>query len=120
MIDPGDVPPISDEETVARYVTQSRQFRADGTVRPNVFMPYRRVELSVTRHLHADEHEIWAIGMEIARGLARTLYGRADICVGHCKIHALYVEATPIKDVNPNHADIKGCRPKSKIRWALH
>lgn len=86
MIDPDNVPPVSDDEGLARFVTQSKQFRSDGTVKPDLFIPYRHVELSVTRHLEATQEEIWSVGFDIANAFERTLHGRADILASSCKV----------------------------------
>ena len=43
--------PVVENEWLARYILRKEHVRADGTVKPDPFMPYRRVELSVTRHL---------------------------------------------------------------------
>ena len=66
MIDPNNVPAVSDDELLARFVTQSKQCRGDGTIKPDLFIPYRHVELSVTRHLNATEDEIWSVGYDVA------------------------------------------------------
>jgi hypothetical protein len=106
MIDPENVPPVAETELLARYVTQSGQFRSsDQTVKPDLFIPHPYKELSVTRHLQATESEIWAVGQAVAA--TRTLYGRADIRAGDCTIASLQVVAKPLAN-NPNHADIEG------------
>ena len=53
MIDPAHIPPIADDELLARFIVNSNEVRADGTVRPQLFLPYKRVELSVNRHREA-------------------------------------------------------------------
>ena len=64
MIDPRDVPSIADEELLARFIVNSNEVRADGTVRPQLFWPYKHVELSVNRHRDASIDETWAIGRQ--------------------------------------------------------
>lgn len=114
MLDPKNIPPVEDNELLARYITQRGQFRpSDNQVKPNLFMPHPRKELSVTRHLEATEAEIWSIGKDVSNALDRELYGRADIQANACKIETLKVTAKPILDNptapdNPNHADIEG------------
>ena len=44
MIDPADIPPIADDELLARFIVNSNDVRADGTVRPQLFLPFKRVE----------------------------------------------------------------------------
>jgi hypothetical protein len=108
MIDPDQAPPVADAEWLARYVTQSGQFRtSDSTVKPDLFIPHPRPELSVTRHLEATESEIWQVGSDVSTAMGRSLYGRADIRARHCAIDALRVMAKPLPN-NPNHADIEG------------
>jgi hypothetical protein len=110
MIDPENVPPVTDAELLARYVTTSRHFRSsDNTVKQDLFMPHPYIELSVTRHLDATESEVWEVGIDVvADQTGRTLYGRTDIQACDCNIDSLQVAAKPILPKNPNHADIEG------------
>jgi hypothetical protein len=106
MLDADKVPPVEQTELLARYVTQSGQFRAsDKSVKQDLFMPHPYQELSVTRHLQATEADIWAVGKDVAS--TRRLYGRADIRASDCSIDSLRVAAKPLPN-NPNHADIGG------------
>jgi hypothetical protein len=108
-IDPAKVPPVTDNELLARYVTTSRHFRSsDNTVKQDLFMPHPYIELSVTRHIDTTESEIWGVGFDVANQMDRKLYGRADIQVSDCKIDSLRVTQKPIIPENPNHADIEG------------
>jgi hypothetical protein len=108
MIDPENVPPIEDTELLARYVTQSGQFRSsDNTVKQDLFMPHPRQELSLTRHQDATNAEIWEVGVDVATKIGRKLYGRSDIKASDCNIDSLQVIAKPLLN-NPNHADIEG------------
>ena len=108
MIAPAHVPPIDDDELLARFIVGSNEMRADGTVRPQLFLPYKRVELSVNRHRDATLDETWAIGQQVARQRGKTLLGRADIRANACRIAPLDVVPSPILPHNPNHADIIG------------
>lgn len=115
MIEPeagGDVPPVADNELLARYIFNSNEVRADGTVKPKLFMPYSRVELSVNRHRECTEEEIWSFGQQVATARKLDLRGRSDIHAINCRIEPLSVNATPLPR-NPNHADIAGY-PASK------
>jgi len=109
MIDPENVIPVGDDECLARFVTHARQFRSsDSTVKQDAFIPHPHQELSVTRHLQAaTEEEIWAIGLDVAQGQGKNLYGRADLIARFCRSQSLRVDATPLNR-NPNHADIAG------------
>lgn len=107
MIDANNVPDVTDDEQLARYVMQSNHFRSsDQTVKPDLFMPPPSEGLSVTRHLNATIEELWIVGTDIAKSKNRTLYGRSDIKAGDCKVDSLQVVKKPIAE-NPNHADIE-------------
>lgn len=114
MMDAGDIPPVADDELLARFATQSSQFRKDLSVKQDLFMPHPHRELSVMRHRDATEAEIWDAGENLVRGFdpVRSLYGRADIQCHDCVIGDLRVVTRPIPH-NPNHADIEGW-PESK------
>ncbi len=103
-----NIPPISSDELLARYITHKSEFRKDGTVRPILFVPYKHVELSVNRHLECSEDEIWCFGLQVADRRSRKLIGRCDVETSICtKQVALKVKASPLKEENnPNHADI--------------
>ena len=48
MIDPENVPPVTDAELLARYVTTSRHFRySDNTVKQDLFMPHPYVAVMI-------------------------------------------------------------------------
>ena len=126
MIDPGNVPPVELDEVVARFVLASKASRLvyeDGEAKPQLFCPYKHVELSVNRHLECTDEEIWHFGRGVAGHQRKTLQGRFDICVHDCTVDSLSVKATPIPppdDVpkNPNHADIVGfpeTKPDQKV-----
>lgn len=70
--------PVTEDEWLARYIVHKDHVRADGTVRQDPFIPYSRVELSVTRHLGLSENEIWAAGELVAQEIGKPLHGRAD------------------------------------------
>ena len=119
MIDPNNVPPVADNELLARFIVKSNEFRADGTVTHRLFLPYG-FELSVTRHREATPNEIWEAGVAVAHHRKKTLYGRVDIRAGSCRIGPLDVVERPIPldnpehlPENPNHADITGY-PRNK------
>jgi hypothetical protein len=106
MIDPTNVPVVTEDEIVARFVLSSNHVRrADSTLKPDAFIPHPHLDLSVTRHRSATEDELWSIGDGIARERERTLYGRGDVVVSAFIVRSLTVKAKPIPG-NPNHADI--------------
>jgi hypothetical protein len=108
MIDTEPVPPVDDDELLARFIVNRNEFRpSDNTVKPGLFLPYRHVDLSVNRHRDCDVGELWQLGSAVAQSRERTLYGRADIEACKCRIGSLDVVQKPLAD-NPNHADITG------------
>lgn len=113
MIDETNIPPVAGEELLARFITQAKQFRpGDQTVKPDLFIPYRLTELSVTRHRDATAEELWQVGRKVAGLRQQTLYGRSDVRASDCALGALSVVPDPIlppdEPYNPNHANITG------------
>ena len=53
MIDPHNVPPVDDDELLARFIVSSGDVKANGAINYRLFMPYSRVELSMNRHRDA-------------------------------------------------------------------
>lgn len=119
MIDPSDVPPVEVDELLARFILNSNEVRVDGSVRPQLFLPYKRIELSVNRHRDATTDETWQIGLQVSQQRAKTLIGRADIRAGACHIEELNVVESPILPGNPNHADIVGYPPRKDEQLSL-
>ncbi len=120
MINPECVPEIVPDELLARFATQSNQYRqGDGSVKQDLFMPHPRRKLSVTRHIEATADEIWQVGRNVAEALGRRLHGRADVRVAVCAIEDLHVVASPILPNNPNHADIVGWPASKEDKKAL-
>jgi len=100
---------VAPNELLARYITSSKWFRKqDQTVKQDAFIP-RDSELSVSRHLHLTEEDIWKIGRKIAEGMNPPghLYGRADVETRHVIAQRLNVVPQP-ECGNPNHANIVG------------
>lgn len=60
-------------------ILRREQVRSDGTLKPDPFMPYKGVELSVTRHLGLEESEIWQAGRIVAEETQTTLQGWTDV-----------------------------------------
>jgi hypothetical protein len=122
VLDPAHVPPVAEDEQLARFILFSRWFRSsDHTVRPEAFMPHPHVDLSVTRHIQATEGELWAEGARIAGLRALTLYGRADVRASVMTAQRLTVVAAPLPE-NPNHANATGYpagKPEQKMKALL-
>ena len=119
MIDPNHVPHVADDELLARFIVNSHEVRADGTVRPYLFLPYKQVDLSVNRHRDATLDETWAIGRQVAEQRGKTLIGRADIRARACRVDPLDVVPRPILPHNPNHANIVGYPPRKDEQLSL-
>jgi hypothetical protein len=111
MIDPANVPEVTIEELLARFIYQSSHIRpGNRTVKPNAFLPPANLLCSVTRHLQATEDEIWSVGMEGGQKRDAELYGRADLRAEDCTRHRLKVLKAPVQG-NPNHANVTGWPP---------
>ncbi len=99
--------PIASEELLTRFILHRSHLRQDWTVKPDAFIPYPYSDLSVTRHLHLSEVEIWNIARHVARQTEKTLHGRADVHTSDFERQSLRVFPSPVSD-NPNHANVSG------------
>ena len=119
MMDPDQIPDVADNELLARFILNSNEKRADGTVTPRLFMPYKWVELSVNRHREATYEETWSIGLHVATERNKTLIGLANVRASKCRIGELSVVPRPLLPSNPNHADIVGFPSAKEDQMAL-
>lgn len=103
MIESAALTTVADGEILARFVLFSRWIRADGTVKPDAFVPDKNLELSVTRHFGLSHQELWQIGQEIADARPAKLHGRADVMADNVRKQFLDVIPTPQPR---NHANI--------------
>lgn len=101
------MPPVTDDEHLARFITQRNRLRQDRSVKPDTFIPHPYPDLSVTRHLKLSQREIWAIGHDVAREAGKTLHGRADVQAFVFRRQKLDVVAAPVPG-NRNHANVVG------------
>ena len=97
--------PVTSDEQLARFMFFRNRLRQDWTVRPDEFMPHPYPDLSVTRHLHLTETELWNIGQHVAQQRKKTLLARADVQANDFQQHRLRVVAAPVNG-NPNHANV--------------
>ena len=68
-------------------------------MKQDAFLPYSRVELSVTRHRDASELELWQEGEPVAKLRDQaTLYGRADSIASAFTMEDLNVQSKPIPE----------------------
>ncbi len=119
MLDPSNIPEVTPQELLTRYVVSKSHFRKETlTVKPDAFIPHPHNELSVTRLLELPAEEIWSIGKSIATARARTFYGRGDIKTSIILNVGLQVNATPLRE-NPNHADVTNWPMNDKPRQKL-
>ena len=86
MSDVQTSPSIKNEELLARFITSSKWFRSNQTVRQDAFIPHPYPDLSVTRHKSLSEPELWKIGQQISDARPATLYGRGDIFGLECGV----------------------------------
>jgi hypothetical protein len=94
---------ISDEEDLARFLTQRSHF-SSLTAKPAAFLPSpKSQETSVSRHSSDSREELWAIGTDAAG--ARALYGAAIFKANIIKAIDLEVVAA---EPPYRHAAIKG------------
>jgi len=119
VIDPANIPGVSDNELLARFILYGDEKRADGTVRHKLFLPYRYVELSVNRHREATLEETLQVGYGVAEERQKTLHGYANIRASSCRIDPLNVAPAPNLPKNPNHANITGYPPAKEDQMAL-
>ena len=103
--------PVGNTELLARFVLFENRVRADGTVKPEAFMPPTSLELSVTRHKEAATAQLWERGEVVAAASNRNLVGRADIAAGAVRaVRPLDVIAAPLES-DSNHAHVIGWPP---------
>lgn len=108
MIDPNNVPAVARDERLARYIYFRNHVRSrDSSVKADAFMPPFDLQLSVNRHLHSSDEEVWLIGETVAMTTDRLLYGRADVTASRCHEHEVNVVAASVAG-NPNHAHVIG------------
>lgn len=118
MNNEGTSPSVEDSELLARFVTSSKWFRSDQTVRQDAFIPHPYPDLSVTRHKSLSEQEIWKVGQQIADSRPATLYGRADVSAEEVRRQKLTVEPRPVPE-NLSHACILGWPPDKPAQKIL-
>lgn len=111
--------PIDDAELLARFIFSNRCIRADGTVKPDAFMPPRSLELSVSRHLASTQAQVWERGRQISRASARALIGRADVSASDVRATVrLNAVPAPISE-DPSHAHVVGWPPETSAQKLL-
>jgi hypothetical protein len=121
MTKSGQAGHVSNDELLARFITDRSRIRSDGTVKQDAFMPPPDLQLSVTRQINLTDDQLWRIGKRVVQIISEKrsalLYGRAEILAGYVSELNLHVEPAPLED-NPNHAHLVGWpvdKPSQKI-----
>jgi hypothetical protein len=104
--EPGQAP-VGNEEWLARFIVRREHVRPDGTVKPDPFIPYKWVKLSVTRHTGLSEDQLWVAGEIVANQVEKPLQGRGDTQAKVFVRQRLRVDAAPVAE-NMNHANVVG------------
>jgi hypothetical protein len=98
--------PVTEFESLSRFVFDKRYIRPDNTLRHAAFMPDKKNrETSVFRISGVSEEQIWHIASEVATIRNKQLFGRADILAS--KVFSKELQVVP-KEPPPNHANIVG------------
>jgi hypothetical protein len=99
--------PIALDEKQARFILFSAHIRADGTAKPDAFIPHPYPDLSTTRHNQLCDEEIWERGESVASQRGKALLGRADVASRSYLDQGLRIQPAPIAQ-NPQHINIVG------------
>lgn len=103
---------LSPEDSVARFIFSDRHVRADGTAKPDAFIPHPYPELSVTKKTDIPEDVIWTVGRNVAAARRQALVARADLSCGMLSSHGLAFLHDPT-EMDANHWNVIGW-PKDK------
>ena len=108
---------VEDDEKLARIILVEKHVRRENmTLKPEAFLPYKHVELSVIRHRELTECELWEISHEVAAKRGRTLVGRGDFLARVARTQNLDAVAAEGPEMPRNHADIVGWPPEKPIQ----
>jgi hypothetical protein len=98
--------PVTESESLSRFIFEKGLIRPDYTLRHTVFMPNKKNgETSVFRISGISEEQIWNIAFDVAKKRVKQLFGRADILAS--KVFAKELQVVP-KEPPPRHANIIG------------
>ncbi len=101
--------PVESTELLARTIHTERHIRkADSTLRAELFLPFKHVDLSVIRHRELSEMDLWAVCVEVGRLRNQPLLGRGDVLVSDAIALNLGVEPDEGEGIPRNHANIVG------------
>jgi hypothetical protein len=101
--------PAEEAEPLARFLFSANDVRPDGTVRVDRFMPYKWVELSMSRHLSRPDEELWSVGDAVGKLLPTPgpCVARADVVALVFLRNGLQVVALATHE-DPGHANVVG------------
>jgi hypothetical protein len=115
---------VEDAEFLARVILTERYVRKDLKTgvrfpKPEAFLPFKMVELSVIRHRELVEGELWEICLDVATKRARPLVGRGDSLAFAARAQKLDVVPSEGPDDPRNHADVVGWPPEKAAKMSL-
>jgi len=96
---------VAGYEQLARFIFWPKHVYANGTPKPNAFLPDKMLELSTTRHLQLTQGELWDIGRAVGAVSHRILNARSDVIASAFFDQKLRVVAAPTAN-NLNHANV--------------
>ncbi len=109
----GSEVPVADAVVLARFLLQSSWIRAEGTIKPDAFMPPPSLELSVTQCEGPEQAVNWHRGQQVAATRQRTLYGAALITARAVRtVEPLDAVQAPL-DEDPLHGHVINWPPSS-------
>ena len=110
--------PLSDDEMLARFVLKKEWIRKDSTIKQDVFIPPKDLQLSVTRHAGISTKQLIETGKSVADETSLEFLGRADIEVEAVIKNALKAVAWPLAK-NQNHAHVIGWPADKEARKTI-
>ena len=110
---------VEDGEQLARMILSERHVRRERdkvTAKPEAFLPYKHVDLSVIRHRDLSESELWEVGRDVSAkrevgdpfGRKFPLLGRGDFFARDARAQNLDAVPAEGPELPRNHADIIG------------
>jgi hypothetical protein len=114
---------VGDQERLARFVFTERYVPKSGDgVKAEALLPFKHIELSVTRHRDLTNSEIWQLGSDVA-GIRSSKEGRSIPLIGRADFHAEVARQQKL-DVIPdepprNHANVVNWPPEKSAQMNL-
>lgn len=113
--------PLAAAELLARAVLTKRWFNQQTrALRPDAFEPPRDGNLSVTRHLMADEPMLWARCRRVAEVQGKNFHGRADVSAAAVIASRAGMSAVAAaREHDPGHAHVIGWPEDDSARLSV-